>query len=133
MNDLLDEQPISRENTIRFRLWVILIWAFIFAIGHLFKIMHWPGNSVFRVIGAAGFIAYSLSFLILIPQKNNLIIVLNSISLLWIIILIWGVLFNDGYPFNAQGITAQAIAFAILFLIHFGILFVMKKARSKNN
>ena len=129
MQDLLDEKPMTTQKVIQFRIWVILIWIAVFVIGYLFRIMHWPGNSLLRVIGAGGFMAYSLSFLILVSQRSSLIIVLNCLSLLWIIVLLWGMFFNDGYPFNEQGLIAQGIAFTFLFLVHFVILYFMKKNR----
>lgn len=129
MQDLLDEKPMTTQKVIQFRIWVILIWIVVFVIGYLFRIMHWPGNSLLRVIGAGGFMAYSLSFLILLPQRSSLIIVLNCLSLLWVIVLIWGMFFNDGYPFNEQGLIAQGIAFAFLFLVHFVSLYFIKKNR----
>lgn len=130
MQDLLDEQPNITQKTLRFRVWVILIWIAVFVIGYAFRMMHWPGNSILRVIGAGGFMAYSLSFLLLLPQKSSLIIILNCLSLLWVIFILWGAFFNGGYPFNKQGLIAQGIAYAVLFLIHFVSLYFMKKNRS---
>ncbi|AEA45877.1 hypothetical protein [Fluviicola taffensis] len=133
MEDLLDQIPSKSNNTIQFRWWVILIWVSVFMTGYFFKFMHWPGNSIVRVIGTGGFMAYSLSFLILAKPRTTPIIVCNSISLLWTLILIWGALFNGGYPFNLQGITIQGILFVICFLIHLGVLYLMKKVRAKKN
>lgn len=130
MNDLLDEQPIIKKDTIHFRVWVILIWLFIFAIGYLFRMMHWPFNSVLRIIGAGGFMAYSLSFLILAKPKNALIIVSGCLSILWIGVVIWGIFFNGGYPFNAPGAGIQGLTFGFLFILHLVSLYFMKKGRA---
>nr|WP_294860385.1 hypothetical protein [uncultured Fluviicola sp.] len=132
MNDLLDENMTSQKSTLRFYWWVAFIWVFFFAIGYLFRIMHWPFASILRIVGAGGFMAYSLSFLILTNPRTISIIISNAISLFWILLLIRGVFFNRGYPFNEQGVAAQVIAFAILFLIHWGILYLIKKRRSRN-
>jgi hypothetical protein len=129
VEDLLDEIPSKSKKSIQFKIWVILIWGSIFMIGYLFKIMHWPFNSILRVIGAGGFMAYSLSFLILVKSRSMPIIICNSIGLLWILILVWGFLFNGGYPFNLQGITAQLIAFLVLFIVHIISLYFIKKNR----
>lgn len=129
MNELLDENIASQKDRLHFRWWVLLIWITIFLIGYVFRVMHWPGNSLFRVIGAGGFMAYSLSFLLLLPQKSSLIIVLNCLSLLWVIFILWGAFFNGGYPFNQQGLIVQVIVYAVLFLIHFISLYFIKKAR----
>ncbi len=130
MNDLLDEQPIPIEKTIQFRLWVIGLWTFIFAIGYLFRVMHWPFNSVLRIIGAGGFMAYSLSFLIHAKPKPALIIFSGCLSILWIGIVIWGVFFNGGYPFNLQGAGIQGLTFGFLFILHLVSLYFMKKTRA---
>ncbi len=130
MNDLLDEQPISAKNTIHFHWWVILIWSFVLTTGFLFRIMHWPGSSLFQVIGFGGFMAYSFSFFVLARPRSISIIICNCISLLWVLILICGELFNDGYPFNINGIIAQGISFAFLFIIHIISLYFIKKSRT---
>ncbi|WP_341904425.1 hypothetical protein [Fluviicola taffensis] len=132
MQDLLDEQSVPTQKTLRFRLWVILIWSFIFLIGYAFRIMHWPFSSILRVLGAGGFMAYSFSFLILTNPRTILTIVFNAISLFWTLLVIWGVFFNGGYPFNKDGATAQGIVFSILFLIHWGVLYLIKRVRSRN-
>ncbi len=130
MNDLLDEQPIIVKDSIHFRLWVIGIWLLIFAIGYLFRMMHWPGNSILRIIGAGGFMAYALSFLILVKPPTALIIISGCLSFLWIFIVIWGIFFNGGYPFNAAGAGIQGLTFGFLFLLHLVSLYFMKKNRA---
>lgn len=130
MNDLLDEQPIIVKDTIQFRWWVIAIWFAVFAIGYGFRAMHWPFNSVLRIIGAGGFMAYSLSFLILLKPRTAPIIVSGCLSILWIGIVIWGVFFNGGYPFNLPGAGIQGLTFGFLFLLHLVSLYYMKKGRA---
>ncbi len=130
MNDLLDEQPIIVKDTIKLRLWVLAIWFAVFAIGYAFRAMHWPFNSVLRIIGAGGFMAYSLSFLILAKPRNAAIIVSGCLSILWILIVIWGIFFNGGYPFNAPGAGIQGLTFGFLFLLHLVSLYYMKKNRA---
>lgn len=130
MNDLLDEHEIRIKDTIHFRLWVIAIWFTVFAIGYTFRAMHWPGNSILRIIGAGGFMAYSLSCLILVKPKTAPIIVSGCLSILWIGIIIWGVFFNGGYPFNAPGAGIQGLTFGFLFILHLVSLYFMKKNRA---
>ncbi|WP_343632553.1 hypothetical protein [Fluviicola sp.] len=130
MNDLLDEQPIIVKDTIRFQWWVILIWLAVFAIGYLFRMMHWPFHGIIRIIGSGGFMAYSLSFLILAKPRTAGIIVSNCLSLLWVLIVIWGIFFNGGYPFNAGGAGALGLAFGFLFTVHIVSLYFMKKNRA---
>lgn len=132
MQDLLDENITDQKNTLQFHSWVLLIWGSVFVIGYLFWFMHWPWNSILRMIGAGGFITYSLSFLILIKQRTIPIIISNGIGLLWILIILWGEFFNDGYPFNGQGLIVQAVILAISFLIHWAVLLPIKKGRVRN-
>lgn len=131
MEELLDEITPSPKSELRFHWWVLLIWFGVFAIGYAFRFMHWPGSAALRVTGAGGFMAYSLALFFLIKPKNSLLIFANSVSLFWIVLLFWGVFFNHGYPFNENGLIAQGITLAILFVIHYGIFFLVKASRSR--
>lgn len=133
MNDLLDEQPISIKRTLQFRLWVILIWTLVFATGCVFKVMHWPLDEILLIFGAAGFMAYSFSFLLLCKQRSNIMIICTGISLLWIIILLLGFIFKNGYPFSVQGLKTQGALFGTFFLIHFVRLSTIKFRRELSN
>jgi hypothetical protein len=129
--DLLDEQLTSPRKTLQFKLWVILLWAAFFAIGYLFRFMHWPFNGVLRVIGAGGFMAYSFSFFLLSKERSTIVITCVGLSLLWGLTVVWGVFFNHGYPFNLSGLAAQAVVFAVLFVLHFLSLYLIKRNRKK--
>lgn len=118
MEEILDQSTVYKTKTLRFRFEIIAVWLLIFAIGYFFKIMHWPFSGILRIIGFGGFMAYAVSLLILVKQKTTPLIICNIISFLWVVILLWGVFFNDGYPFNAGGVALQGIVFVILSVLH---------------
>lgn len=132
MQDLLDENITDQKNTLRFHWWVTFIWFFFFVIGSGFRIMHWPFAAILIILGAGGFMAYSLSSLILANRKTPLIIICNLIGGSWILFIVWSIIFNNGHPLNEMGLLVQLAAFAILFLIHWGVLYLIKKGRSRN-
>ena len=132
MQDLLDQNMTTRKDVLRFHWWVAFIWFFFFLIGNGFRIMHWPFAAILIILGAGGFMAYSLSSLILTNRKTPLIIIGNLIGFSWILFIVWSIIFNHGHPLNATGLLVQLVAFAILFLIHWGILYLIKKGRSRN-
>ncbi|MNJ84561.1 hypothetical protein D3C87_20180 [compost metagenome] len=129
MEELLDQATTPKKKTLQFRWETILIWGLLFFIGYLFKFMHWPFANIFKLIGAGGFMAYSLSCLLLVNKRTFSLVVCNVLSLFWILIIIWGAFFNDGYPLNFAGLGAQVILLGILFVLHFGILLIIKKVR----
>jgi hypothetical protein len=129
MNDLLDEQQITTKDTIHFQLWVILIWAFVFTIGAISNIMHWPMGEVLCILGAAGFMSYSFSFLILSKTRSSLILICSGVSLLWIIILLIGLLYQNASPLSLQAIKTQGALLLTFSLIHFVRLSTLKIRR----
>ncbi|WP_300662668.1 hypothetical protein [Fluviicola sp.] len=131
MEELLDEINTDEKKTLLFRPEIAFIWFSIFAIGYLFKVMHWPFTGLLRIIGAGGFMAYAFSLWILTKQKTILLLICNTLSLFWIVIILWGFFFNDGYPFNYAGLTLQGITFGILLVLHFALLLIIKKRRSR--
>lgn len=129
MEELLDEITTDEKKGLLFRPEIVSVWFSIFAIGFLFKVMHWPFNGLLVTIGAGGFMAYAFSLWVLTKQRTILLRICNILSIFWIVIILRGFLFNNGYPFNAAGLALQVIAFGILLILHFAILLVIKKVR----
>ena len=75
--------------------------------------------------------AYSFNILILSRERSVLTIIGVVVSSFWIVLCIWGMFFNGGYPYNAAGISAQGIVFVILFVVHLGILLLIRQYRKK--
>ncbi|WP_343748702.1 hypothetical protein [Fluviicola sp.] len=133
MNDLLDEMSPKPAKPIRFLWWVALIWGVFFAIGYLFRHMHWPYGNTLKIISAGGFIAYAFSCFLLTKPRRIAVIACTLAGAVWISYVLWGVFFNDGHPVNFVGLMLQLISFAIFFLLDFGILFLVKKTRQKRH
>jgi hypothetical protein len=131
MQELLDENMTPKKSTLQFHWWILLIYFFFFLIGNGFRIMHWPFAAILMIIGAGGFMAYSLTSLILINRKAPLIIISNLISFSWMLFMAWAIVFNHGHPLNEIALLIQLTVFAILFVLHFGILFLIKRYRKK--
>jgi len=131
MQDLLDDMDSTKKQVLRFRWWVLFIYFFIFFIGNGFRIMHWPFSIMLMIIGAGGFMAYSLSFLILIRRKTPFIIISNLLSFSWLLFIAWAIIFNYGHPLNEIGLLVQLATFSILFVIHFFTLLPLKRSRKK--
>lgn len=133
MDELLDNITPKSMKLLRFVWWVALLWGILFAIGYVFRLMHWPLGNILKIVSAGGFMAYSLSFLVLSKPLSIAVKICSGISALWVGYIFWGEYFNNGYPLNLSGIMAQGVVFAILFVLHFGILLLVKRARQKKH
>lgn len=133
MTELLDEMTPQPKKQLHFSWPVILIWILLFFIGYFLRVMHWPFGNLIKITGAGGFMAYSLSILILVKPRSLVVRICNLISLAWIIFLFWGLFFNNGYPLNFYGLNLQIIVFVILAVLHLAILFIVKKTRQPKN
>lgn len=129
MNDLLDSPLQDKTKKFRFRLLTPMIWLGIFIIGSLFYAMHWPFSALLRVVGFAGFAAYNLNAVFYLKGKHIVNDIFIGLSVLWIAVIIWGELFNGGYPFNIEGIIANAVSLFILFTVYAVINLIVYRKR----
>ncbi|MGB0430111.1 MAG: hypothetical protein ACPGLV_06520 [Bacteroidia bacterium] len=71
MSDLLDDHLLEdKKKSYKFSMGIALMWCAIYLIGAIFKLMHWPGYTIFILCGSAGLMAYSLSALITLRGKS---------------------------------------------------------------
>jgi uncharacterized membrane protein YGL010W len=126
MNDILDEDLLEKDYQIKFKAWPIYIWLFILFIGILFYIMHWPGSSIMMIVPSAVLTAYTLSGLIRLKGKSTLNNVLTVLAIIWFLFFIWGMIFNNGHPFNLYGIAIYGSTVIVSF-IFYEIIFRLKK------
>ena len=91
----------------------------ILIIGIFFKIMHWPFANVLIVFNSAGLTAWLFTDFYFLKGKNIIVNILSIVSILWILIIIWGMFFNDGYPYNFEGFMFFLIIFIVYSLVYF--------------
>ena len=127
MNDLLDEDLIEKQVEYRFWKWPVIVWLIILAIGLVCRLQHWPGRGVLINVSSASLWAYSISEWKALKGKNTLNNVACVLGILWLVFMVIGELFNNGHPYNKEGI----IAFLILFVAFFiGYELVKKRNRT---
>ena len=135
MSDILDENLFEddQEYRFKFKLRPILIWSGFIVLGFLFKIMHWPGL-VLLVVCPAGLTAYSFSGLITLKGSNVLNNILSGLGIVWFLILIWGLIFNDGNPLNIYGIGVY-LGTLLVFILFYELMkwFRRRKSIKKGN
>jgi len=112
---LLDD---NKEKVYRFRYWPIVTWSLLILIGVFFRLMFWPGASIFIIAGSAGLSAWVVTDAIFLPGKNVLIYMLCILCGCWFLLLIWGNLYNGGYPYNWRGVAVFLIVFTFYTIIY---------------
>lgn len=117
MSDILDKDLIQKLKKYTFKVFHVLFWATLAAIGIFFKILHWPGSSLFLLLGFSGLLAYSISGLLRLRGRN----ILNNISFatatIWTLYVFYTYLFKKKAIFGSNGIiTYIVLALIILFI-----------------
>ncbi|MEO9531410.1 MAG: hypothetical protein ABJG68_13995 [Crocinitomicaceae bacterium] len=123
MDEILDNEPQSEQNN--FKLRAIYIWLSVLVLGILFKLMHWPGNAILIILSTAGLQAYCFNWFL--KNKNQFNSVVSILGLVWLLVLIWGIFFNGGHPYNIVGLAIYGIVFSLYFIVYYLIF----KTKSK--
>lgn len=118
MNEILDEITPSQPNYNSFKSRVVFIWAGVLFFGLIFKLMHWPGSGVLILLSTGGLTAYAISGMISHKGKDQLNSVIFILACIWILILLWGAVFNGGYPYNFFGLMLFLSVTAVLVLVY---------------
>jgi len=95
----------------------IIIWSSLIVIGFTVKLLH-VLSPVLIVIGFAGLTAFSTYNFFVLKNTNKLFTSLIIVCSLFLIILIGGNLFNNGYPLNEIALVLYLIVCIITLLIH---------------
>lgn len=137
MNDLLDDNlTFKQAYTYQFKRWPVLVYGGIVAIGILFRLQHWPFASYLIITGSAALTAYSINGLTTLRGRDPLNLVLSILGIIWFVIMILGMLLNDGHPYNEKGVFVYAIVFLVVFVscaILKRIRFSLGKGRIEKN
>lgn len=115
--ELIDSVEGVKEIRITYR--PVILWSVFLLLGIVFKVQHWPGGSVLLLLTSSGMTAYCLSKVIMITKRENLVfLALAVLGIGWFGIVVWGALYNSGYPFNVNGIKFYAMGFALYFVLY---------------
>ena len=127
MNDnSLDHDIITANDKLTINKRPFIIWLAILLIGIVFLIMHWPGNSILILASTAGIQAYGLNGIIKSNRKDVLSIIVGFLGMIWIIVMIAGILLNNGL-FNEKGLWVYGIILILCFVINYSL-----SGRNKN-
>lgn len=117
MDDILDDNLVfTKGYTYRFKLWPVLVYGGMVAIGILFRLMHWPFASILIVTCSAALTAYAINGLTTLKGKDTFNLVMSILGILWFVIMIMGMLLNDGHPYNEKGVFIYLISFLVVFV-----------------
>lgn len=118
MNDILDDDLISKDHEFDYRTWHFYVWIPLFIIGVLFKIMHWPGSSFLMLFPSAILVAHSVCCAMRFKGRNIHNNMLLAAGVLWTAYLIFGAFFNNANRFNFKGLMVYGIAFFLSFVFY---------------
>lgn len=121
--NILDKDLINNKHTKPFKIRPLIIWGIVLAVGILLRLMHWPGGAILILTSSAGAQAYSIVGYIKSKERNKLNIIFSILGFIWVFIIIGGIFFNDGYPFNEKGLGVYSIVFAMYFVIYYLMYF----------
>lgn len=128
--EILDQEFVDPKNQAFFKTRPVLIWGIVLILGLLFKVMHWPFASVLIIISPAGLQAYCINGFIKPNERNTLNTILSGAGMIWLITLIWGMLFNNGHPYNENGLKVYVVIFTVFFIIYY---FIFRAKKNKLN
>jgi hypothetical protein len=130
MNEILDEdifEKTAREKkTFKIKVLPSIVWISIFFLGYITKMFDWPGQYLFIIIGASGFMAYNIFHAKRSKGDQQLTKTAVLISILWFAYILYGVCFNEGDPINTSGLILH-VALFVAFYLFYGFLELIRK------
>ncbi len=132
MSDVLDDGLFEEKESgyeYKFKLRPILIWSGFILLGFMFKLLHWPGL-ILLVVSPAGLSAYAFSGLISLKGKSTINNILSGMGIIWLLVLVWGLIFNDGYPLNIFGVGVY-VGTLLGYIILYELAKIIRKRRAK--
>lgn len=90
------------------------IWVGAIVLGVFLELMNWHGHALLILFGSGAMTGYNFIALLLLRGKNWMNNGLLCAGIVWILVLAWGVVANNGNPYALAGV-----------LLHFGaIIFI---------
>lgn len=107
----------------------VIIWSCILLVGVIFKLLHWPGT-VLILICSPVLTACAVGGLIILKEKTVLNMAFTIAGTMWFLMLLWGNIFNGGYPYNWNAFAIYSIVFLICLLIY--VLIKIRRNKKAN-
>ena len=118
MTPLLDEDLLHKKPSNTFKIGHVLAWVTLAIIGMVFKVMHWPGNALFLLLGFAGLLAYSVSGILRLKGKNLLNNITLGLAVLWTVYVLYSFLFAYRSFWNLNGLVSYVVLAVAIFLVY---------------
>lgn len=115
----LDKHLIEVQKRRSIKVRPLIVWSVILLLGLLFDFMNWPGFTILILPSSAGLFAYSLNGVIASKNRDLLSLIVSILGTIWFLILIVGMLFNGGYPYNEIGFLIYLIILVLFFVIYY--------------
>jgi hypothetical protein len=100
---------VQSQKQFRFSVVQASIWGGFILLGLLFLAVDYPGLSIL-LVSSGGMLGYNLVALLLLKGQSLANNIITGTGITWTIILIAGVVFNDGHPCNMNGLIIYTIA-----------------------
>lgn len=128
MEEVIDQFNSDNKYQYKFKTRVVIIWTIVLLLAILFEVRSWGGRTLMWLLSTGGFMAYAISGMITLRGKNILNTVLFIAGIIWTLYLLWGMLFNEGYPYNSKGV----IVYLCIVAVYLGAYELAKFIRKKN-
>jgi hypothetical protein len=89
------------------------IWGALILLAAVFLILDWPGLSIL-LVSTGGMFGYNFIAWLMFRGASPANNVFMGVSIVWVIILIAGVIFNNGHPCNEIGLILYGVTAAIV-------------------
>ena len=112
--EVLDNQNTQKKSEI-YKVWFNYIWFPILVFAIICEAMNWPGQAAIFMLASSTITGYNLAGLRSRYTRNNLNKTLSILGLLYFLYLLWGMVFNYGFPLNYKGVILQLVIIGIAF------------------
>lgn len=96
----------------------VVLWTALIIVGLVLKLTHLMSPALI-VVGFAGLTAHSLHELFIAKDSSNRIMWVTAGCGIFLIVLLYGAMFNGGYPINLIGVMAYVIVLPVVFIFYF--------------
>lgn len=108
MEEIIDD-IIKKKPSYQLKVYILIIWILFILLGIAFSLMNWPGKNILILFSTAGFSAYSFSGFLTYKGSHILNSICTVISLCWLLVMLFGIFFNNGIPFNRFGLILYIV------------------------
>ncbi len=130
MRDILDYSPEKKKRW--FRPEFASIWVFIWIVGLLFKVQHWPLATLLLIIGSAGGMAYAIRGMLVNKSMRVGPWFLFGLNGFYLLVAFSSLLPNPHYLFslNLRALLIYLFVFLLMSLIYWGKYFAYRRKQA---